>query len=232
MRQIFVDSRDRLSGNSTGFTIQLPETLTIEGGNHKGRIDNLRVPITVPTITTGVNDTIVVQLGAQIYTVTLSQGQVDGPTLAANIQGLLQATAPGAWTVTYDIGNIAMSIQCGYPFTIVGGTFAAQILARPYTQTANSYHFSYVPVQGIDIMHLSSPNFSTLDTVGPAGSHDTLTCAIVTQPFGSVQDFSMSYNAYFDIPAMTTQSLSFQLRDRNYNVLSIVPNISFVLLID
>jgi hypothetical protein len=232
MRQIFVDSRDRVSGTTTDFTIQLPETLSIEGGNHRGRVDNLRIPLTVPTITTGSNDTIIVQLGAQNYTVTLPQGQVDGPTLANNIQGLLQATAPGAWTVTYDIGNIAMSMQCGYPFTIVGGSFAAQILARPYTQTANSYRFSYVPVQGIDIMYLSSPNFTTLDTVGPAGAHDTLTCAVVTQPYGSVQDFSMSYNAYFNIPAMMTQTLSFQLRDRNYNVLSQVANISFVLLID
>ena len=31
---------------------------------------------------------------------------------------------------------------------------------------------------------------------------------------------------------MITQQLDFQLRDRSYNILSIVPNISFVLLID
>jgi len=34
------------------------------------------------------------------------------------------------------------------------------------------------------------------------------------------------------VPMMTTQQLDFQLRDRHYNVISIVPNISFVLLID
>ena len=232
MRQIFVDSRDRVAGSTTDFTIQLPETLVIEGGAHKGRCDNLRIPLTVPTITTGINDTIVVQLGAQRYTVTLPQGQVDGPTLASNIQGRLQATAPGSWTVSYDTANIAMSLSCSNPFTIVGGTFAAQLTSRPYTQTSNSYRFSYVPVQGIDVMYLSSPNFTTLDTVGPSGAHDTLMCAVVTEPYGSVQDFGMPTDAWFDIPAMTTQTLSFQLRDRNYNVLTIVPNISFVLLID
>ena len=62
MRQLFVDLQDRVAGSTTDFAIQLPETLTIEGGSHKGRCDNLRIPLTVPTITTGINDTIVVCL--------------------------------------------------------------------------------------------------------------------------------------------------------------------------
>ena len=81
-------------------------------------------------------------------------------------------------------------------------------------------------------MYLSSPQFSTLDIVGPGGSHDTLMCAVVTQPYGSVLDVNMPVDAYFNVPQMTTQTLSFTLRDRSYNVLSIVPNISFVMLID
>jgi hypothetical protein len=42
----------------------------------------------------------------------------------------------------------------------------------------------------------------------------------------------MPYDVYFDVPAMTKQQLSFQLRDRSYNVLTIVPNISFQLTIE
>ena len=103
---------------------------------------------------------------------------------------------------------------------------------HPYTQTSNSYSFTYVSVQGIDVMYISSPNFSNLNTVGPGGAHDTLMCAVVTCPFGSVLDVSMESMVFFDIPAMTTQQLSFQLRDRSYRLLTIVPNISFVLTID
>ena len=125
-----------------------------------------------------------------------------------------------------------MTITGSNPFTITGGTYAAQLLSRPYTQTSNSYRFSYVPVAGIDMMYLSSSNFSTLDTVGPGGAHDTLMCAVVTQAFGTVMDTNMPTDAWFKVPQMTTQTLSFTLRDRSYNVLSIVPNISFVLLID
>jgi hypothetical protein len=105
-------------------------------------------------------------------------------------------------------------------------------MAHPYTNTAISYNFTYVNVLGIDIMYLSSSKFMNLDTIGPKGAHDTLTCAVVTTPFGSVLDASMPTGVYINVPAMTTQQLDFQLRDRNCNVLSIVPNISFVLLID
>ena len=232
MRQIFVDSRDRVSGTTTDFTIQLPETLVLEGNAHRARCDNLRIPLTIPTIRTGTNDTIVVLLGAQLYTATIPQGNYDGPTIAATIQSLLQATAPGSWSVAYQTSNISMSITCSNPFLIVGGSYAAQLTSHPYTQTASSYSFTFVSMLGIDIMYLSSPNFTTLDTVGPAGAHDTLMCAVVTQPYGAVLDVGMPTNSFFEVPAMTTQTLSFQLRDRSYNVLSIVPNISFVLLIE
>lgn len=231
MRQIFVDSRDRVSGATTDFVIQLPETLSLVSGR-RGRVDNLRIPLVIPTIQGGTNDTIQLLLGSTTYTITIPQGNYDGTGLASAIQGRLTATAPGGWSVVYDNTNVAMSISGTNPFTITGGTYAAQIMSRPYSQTSNSYSFSYVSVQGIDIMYLSSQNFATLDTVGPGGAHDTLMCAVVTCPFGAVLDSSMPADVYFNIPAMTTQQLSFQLRNRSYQVLSIVPNISFTLTID
>jgi len=142
-----------VSGTTTDFTIQLPETLVIEGGQHKARIDNLRIPVTVPTISTGSNDTFVVKLGGTSYSVALPQGNYDGPTLAAALQGLLQAAAPGAWTVTYDINNIAMAVSCTNAFTITGGTYAAQIMSRPYTQTSNSYKFTFVTVSVVAVTY-------------------------------------------------------------------------------
>ena len=112
VQQIFVDSRDRISGTSTDFSIQLPTTLVVEGGAHKCRVDNLRIPMVFPTITTGVNDTFTVKEAATSYTVTLAGGNYDGATLAADLQALLFAAAPGTWTVTYDSSNIAMTVSC------------------------------------------------------------------------------------------------------------------------
>ena len=235
MRQIFVDSRDRVSGTSCDFTIQLPQTLVLEG-KHRGRVDHLRVPLTVPTIQTGLNDTLRVQLGSAVYTITLPQQNFDGPALAAQIQSQLASTAPGSWSCTYNTNTIAMTLTCSNPFSIpVGnpGTYGAYLLGRTYANTSNSYVFQNVFVYGIDVMYLCCSNFQTMDTIGPQGSHDTLMSVNVTLPFGAVQTQDMPWDSYFDLPSLTTQQLSFSLRDRNYNVLStLVPNISFVLLID
>jgi len=57
-------------------------------------------------------------------------------------------------------------------------------------------------------------------------------CGVVDQDYGSVMNFSTPQGVFFDIPAITTGDLDFQLRDRSYNILSIVPNISFTLSID
>ena len=232
MRLIYVDSRDRVSGTSTNFSIQLPETLVLEG-THRGRIDNLRIPVVVPTIQTGRNDTLQVRVAGTTYTATIAQGTYGGPQLATAVQQALAAVAPGVWTVAYDMNNIAMSIACSNNFDIVGGTYGAQLLTHPFDHSnPKVYYLTYVTVLGIDMVYLSSSRFSNLDIVGPGGSHDTLMCAVNNQPFASVLDVSMQTDTWFDVPNLTTQQLDFQLRDRNYQVLSIVPNISFLLVID
>ena len=71
-----------------------------------------------------------------------------------------------------------------------------------------------------------------MDTIGPQGSHDVLVAANVTTPFGSVLEANMPFDTWFNIPEMTKQQLSFQLLNKSYGLLSIVPNISFVLTID
>jgi hypothetical protein len=235
MRQIFVDSRDRVSGTSTDFSIQLPETLVIEGG-HRMRIDGLRLPVVVPTIQTGVNDTYQVLVGATTYTLTIPGGNYDGPTLASKFQGAFSTATPtgipGSWVVAYDTSNLAMSVSSNYSFSVVGGTYAAQLQTHPYTTTASSVSYTYVTVLGLDMAYLSCSRFATIDTVGPNGAHDTLMSIPITTPYGSVLTQDMPWDTWITMPAMTAQQLDFQLRDRSYKVLSIVPNISFVLTID
>jgi hypothetical protein len=125
-----------------------------------------------------------------------------------------------------------MSITCSNNFTFTGGTYFAQLSSHPYTSTANSYHFTYVSVLGLDMAYLSSSRFANVDTFGPNGSHDTIMCIPITTPFAGVQVTSMPTDVWIDVPAMTAQQLDWQLRDRNYNVLTIVPNISFTVSID
>ncbi len=233
MRQIFVDSRDRTSGTSTDFSITLPQTLALESG-HQGRIDDFRLPMCIPTVYNN-HRSIIVSMGSQIYEVLLNTGQyATGEALANEIRVRLAAVVPGSWTSQYNVAETALGIQCSNPFTFVGGTFMKRLLERPYTVSGDSrgYNFPYVPLQGLDLVYLCSPNFSHMDSVGPKNASDCLCSIPITVPYGSVQDYSMSSSVFFDIPAITTQQLSFQLRDRDYNILEIVPTISFTLTID
>jgi hypothetical protein len=68
--------------------------------------------------------------------------------------------------------------------------------------------------------------------VGPKHSSDVLCAIPITVGYGAVQHYSMSNSVYFDIPALTLQQLSFQLRDRDFNIVNSVANISFTLTID
>jgi len=230
--QLFLDSRDRASGTPSNFQIQLPQTLVLPEQT-RGRIDDLRIPMCIPTIQSSVNDTINVQMGSSNYVITIPQAQYDGPALAAKIGALLIASIAGTWTSVYDSSNISMTISCSNAFTITGGSYGTILLSRAYTQTSNSYTFSYVPVQGADVLYLCSSTLTTASTsLGPRGAHDSLMSIVPTCGYGSVIDASMSTSVFFSIPPLTTQSLSFQLRDRNYNILNIVPNISFTLSIE
>jgi hypothetical protein len=231
MRQIFVDSRDRSSGSSTDFSMSLPQTLSLESG-HQGRIDDLRLPMAIPTISVA-NDGITLTIGSTPYSLKLTKGQLNsGPDLATVIRQQLQTTT-GNWTVAYDVSQMTLEISCSHAFTFTGGSFMQQLLNRPYERPDdNTYKFLYVPLQGLDICYLCCRNFSHMDNVGPKRSSDVLCAIPITVPYGAVQQYSMSTSVFFDIPTITTQQLSFQLRDRDFNIVNSVANISFTLTID
>ena len=231
MRQIFVDSRDRVAGGtSCDFSILLPSTLAL-GSGHQGRIDDLRIPVTVPTISLG-NNEIWTQMGSQPYVSTIPTGQYEsGAALAQAVQQAL-SNVPGAWTVVYDPRNVTLGFACSNPFSFTGGSWMSKLLARPHNYNGSGYLFSYVSLQGLDVAYLCCPQFSHLDSVGPKGASDCLCSIPISVPFGAIQAYSMSSSVFFDLPALTTQQLSFELRDRDYNILNLVPNISFTLTID
>jgi hypothetical protein len=233
MRQIFVDTRDKVpGGTNSNFSILLPQTLHLESG-HQGRIDDFRLPMIVPTIYEG-NNTITLNMGGTDYTVVLNVGQYNsGAQLANEIQERLRNAAPGNWVVGYDSQKIELYVNCNNVFRFTGGSWMSRLLQRQYYwDGGGTWVFPYVSLAGLDMCYLCCSQFSNLDNVGPKGSSDTLCAIPITVGFGAVQHYSMSTSVFFDIPAITTQQLSFALRDRDYNILNIVPGISFTLTID
>ena len=95
-RQLFVDSRDRVSGTPTNFSIQLREQLVV-GPARQFRIDELRVPLVIPLVNAGLTDTMYVTLGVggtgTVRQITLAEGNYSGTDYASKIQAALTALA-------------------------------------------------------------------------------------------------------------------------------------------
>jgi hypothetical protein len=180
-----------------------------------------------------VNNGISLIIGSTPYYVTLTNGQLNSGYDLANLLKQKLDETTGRWDVSYDASQMLLTIRCDLPFTFTGGTFMQQLLNRPYTRANDrEYLFLYVPLQGLDICYLSCTNFSHMDNVGPKGASDVICAIPITVPYGAVQHYSMSSSVFFDIPALTAQQLSFQLRDRDFNIVNSVANISFTLTID
>ena len=124
MRQLFIDSRDRISGSPQSFSIQLRETLTLTQAN-SFRIDSIRIPLVIPRIQTGVNDRVyfTMQGGAGgVKFVTLVQGTYSGVDMASMIRQRFHLEHPenptdpestaNFWTASYSYTTAGMSIGC------------------------------------------------------------------------------------------------------------------------
>ena len=125
MRQIFVDSRDRIAGSPQSFSIQLRDTLVTTAQNYF-RIDNMRIPLVIPRIQTGVNDRIYFSgntvSGGAVRWVTLTQGTYSGTDMAAMIHScfytqhpenpLVPESTDSFWAAAYFNTTAGMSISC------------------------------------------------------------------------------------------------------------------------
>ena len=247
MRQLFIDSRDRTTGSTTDFTIQLRETLTTTAANSY-RIDGLRVPLVIPLVQKGLNDVLWFKLGGVVRHVTLTYGNYSGTDLAAEIQAELStAFSPVTWSVKYNNATAALSITSSDPtFSVMTDaevtaagyslpTFASALFKNAYTVDqsflSSKITFSYCSMVAVDMMYLTSNKLASQDTFGPSGAKDTIMAAVCDGDFASVLQTSMAYDVWLSMPSMTTSTLDFQLRARNYTVLQNLPNISFVLTI-
>jgi len=124
----------------------------------------------------------------------------------------------------------AQVVAAGYSLP----TFASALFKNAYTIDTflgSKITFSYCSMIAVDMMYLTSNKLSNQDTFGPGGSTDTIMAAVTEGDFASVLNASMSQNVWLPTPVMTTSTLDFQLRARDYTVLQNLPNISFVLTI-
>lgn len=235
-RSIYVDSRDRITGTPSNFTIQLKHTLNTTSRPHRMRVDHLRLPISIPTLTEQSNVlTVSVNGGSTFVSVELPARQYDAVTFPQIIKDRLTALVSArTWTVSYDVNRISLTISANGSFLLDNtGSLNRRLKQHPYVDGGNFYEFKYCPLNGADVIFLCSDQFSNVDNHGPNGSHDVLLPCTITSPFGSVQEFSSTIPSFVDCPSISTNTLSFQLRDRAHSLLTdYLQNVSFLLTIE
>jgi hypothetical protein len=160
MRLIFCDSRDKVSGTSANFTLQLAKPVINTSEEPKRfRIDSLRIPNVFPTISADYfvpNNSLTFRailvsgdgVAETTYVASLTRGEYNGPDLAVEIQRAMNvaagdssylASAPKYFTVTYNTGTMEMTIELvNYNFFnsfAIDGTvgFGWQLLKPPFT---------------------------------------------------------------------------------------------------
>ena len=116
MRLIYVDSRNRVSGTASNFSIQLNETLSVPQGS-KLRVDQIRVPIAFQLINAN-NRYLFFQDGDHTFVATLEIGGYSSPQLAATLQYCIGVAQQGAHgpkgTITVQYQSVSSSTQFLY----------------------------------------------------------------------------------------------------------------------
>ena len=116
-RVLRIDSRFRVSGTSTNFTYQLPESMQFPEGT-RAHVSAVSLPYSWWNVDAGVNDTLyVLEFTGSVYTpraLKLAAGQYTSLTLPTVIQNALNSgtsLSPLTYTVTYVSAQGCLSIQ-------------------------------------------------------------------------------------------------------------------------
>ena len=100
-RKLYIDSRYRSSGTHSDFVFQLAASIEVPHG-WVGIIDTISVPNVFQTVDSTRNKLYLELFEQPDQVVTLSTGQYNGVTLAAELQAQLNAMGHGTYTVLYN----------------------------------------------------------------------------------------------------------------------------------
>ena len=144
-RSIFVDSRDRISGTPSNFTILLKRTLNTTDRPRRMRVGHLRLPISVLTLTDQSNVlTVSVYGGASFTSVEMPAQQYDAISFPQIIRDRLTSLVPSrTWNVGYDINRISLTISANGSFLLNdSGSLNRRLKQHPYVDGGNFYQFT------------------------------------------------------------------------------------------
>jgi hypothetical protein len=115
IEKIYIDSRDRISGDSSDFKIKLPRRVKVNN-NSFFSIDNVNIPYTINTIETGHNNLYISQYSVTLYTTTyykveLTNGYYSGASLVAEINNQITGYFGLSLVAVYNVASNTITFK-------------------------------------------------------------------------------------------------------------------------
>jgi hypothetical protein len=231
-RKLYIDSRYRSSGSHSDFVFQLAQSIEVPHG-FVAIIDTVSVPNVFQTVDGTRNKLYLEIYGANPQVITLTTGQYNGVTLAAELQAQLNAMGHGTYTVVYNSATGQLSILSNDVVHVrirergsvrpddaleAIGAMGGVDLADGHTVTLPHH----VDIAGTRVLYLCSSTFGHYSSLGPRGESDILRAIYIDASNGSyIVDRLANPFEFIQCEGQQLQSIRFTLRDGNGQVVDL-----------
>jgi hypothetical protein len=231
-RKLYIDSRYRSSGSHSDFTYQLAQSIEVPHGM-VAIIDTVSVPNVFQTVDGTRNKLYLEIYGANPQVITLTTGQYNGVTLAAELQAQLNAMGHGTYSVVYNSATGQLSILSNDVVHVrirergserpddaleAIGAMGGVDLADGHTVTLPHH----VDIAGTRVLYLCSSTFGHYSSLGPRGESDILRAIYIDASNGSyIVDRLANPFEFIECAGQQLQSIRFTLRDGNGHVVDL-----------
>ena len=231
-RKLYIDSRFRASGSHSDFTYQLAQSIEVPHGM-VAIIDTVSVPNVFQTVDGTRNKLYLEIYGANPQVITLTTGQYNGVTLAAELQAQLNAMGHGTYSVVYNSATGQLSILSNDVVYVrirergterpddaleAIGAMGGVDLADGHTVTLPHH----VDIAGTRVLYLCSSTFGHYSSLGPRGESDILRAIYIDASNGSyIVDRLANPFEFIQCEGQQLQSMRFTLRDGNGQIVDL-----------
>ena len=246
-KTLYVDSRTRISGSHSDFTVSLPEQLNLQDA--RVRVDGIRTTDTFMTVSERNKYAYFEDGSGGLTWVELTQGAYTGTTFAAEL------AAKSGRTCTYLATTNSLTLDYAPATRIVWDDSELRAInatlvqmpsdTSPYLNRSindilgagavdgNTIKFSFVTMAPLQDIYLTSHRLMVHESFMPSGQRYALAKLSLFGGFGTTVGGSTPENALYDLGEhLTLKEIDFQIRDYKGVIVPLTAPISFQLIFE
>lgn len=222
---VHIDSDNRLSSSTSNEDFKVALPISIEK-IHRIIPISVEIPLTFYNVNSSTNVITVTNATPTTFTVTLTQGNYTGSSLATEIQTQLNAQAFAGFTVTYSSTTSKFTIANATSFNLIYATTTASekigltadsglVTSWTGTNIANllGYRYLYIQCQELSIKEEDITESFT--------GKNIFMKVPISGSLGSLMTYTPNQTIIIEINENTVRNLSLKLVDESFNVISL-----------